>query len=497
MATSPSFFSQASNFNTVSGGVDPRTGIYVINVNLGTLVGNNGLGPAFPFVLGYSPLNGLSLGNGPGPSPFGAGVGLNITTYDISDSPFRLTLSTGEQYLVDEFQDSNGWTVTLRDKKLDTVHIQKSDTQYTLTYKSGNVEILAIPNDASYILTPTRIVNPTGHGLTLNWDTLPDIPQLQSIQDDAQATLLSIDWSDPSAPVLKFLPDSTAEGYRVVLGLNNGQLSSVTNYALGDSNPLTWTLTSPQPAGDGSWGQWIFGLTTPGGLTESAQVYQDGRGAKFPDSANLPVLPQVYQLTRDPGGGLLPVTLHFSYTDFDYLGAQSGVDWASTQDNLYYITGKYSYGSTETRTDGTTTITTQRTYNKFHLLTDVVVSQNGSIYTTHTDYWGDASSDFSAQPAQFQMPKKVTQSWQSPTQTTPRQEVVQTDYDSNGNLQKRTDADGTVTSYDYYPADGSVNGCPADPTGFVRFVKTVTVTPAATSYTDVSPQVFAYQYAAY
>jgi YD repeat-containing protein len=491
MSPTSSFFTQAENFSMVSGGVDPRTGMYVVNINLGTVLGNNGQGPSLPFILSYSPLTGLSLNNGPGDSPFGAGIGIGLTAYDISSTPFRLTLSSGEQYLVNEFDDK----VVLQQKKLDTVHIEKFSDHYTITYKSGNMEILNIPKGAAHILVPTQIINALGHSLTLNWDMLPDIPQLKSIQDENQTTLLTIDYSNSSRPSLQFLPGNQQEGYRVVLQLQNGQLSTVTNYALGDKSPLTWTLSSPVSVGNGSWGQWITGLTTPGGLTETAQYYQDGTGAKFPDSAQLPVLPQVYQLTRHPGGGSPAMTSNFSYTDHDFLGAGSGVDWNSVQDNLYFITGDYSYGSTETRTAGSTTITTKRTYNKYHLLTDVAVSQNGSVYTTHTDYWLDPKLEFGAQPNQFQLPKQVTTTWKSPSGQ--RQQVLQTVYNTDGNLTQRTDPDGTVTSCNYYPADGSVSGCPSDPTKFVRFVQSVTVTPPATSYTDVSPQIVNYEYSAY
>ncbi|WP_139253326.1 hypothetical protein [Burkholderia ubonensis] len=496
MNSSPSFFTQAENFSMVSSGVDPRTGMYIVNINLGTVLGNNGQGPSFPFVLSYSPLTGLSLNNGPADAPFGAGVGMKVTTYDTSNSPCRLTLSTGEQYLVDEFGD----TVFIRQKKLDTIHIEKSSDQYKLTYKSGTVEILNIPPDGSCIMTSTQISNASGHSLILNWDTLPEVPQLTSIQDDNKNTLLFIDYSDPSAPSVHFLPDNQQEGYRVVLQLQNGQLSTVTNYALGDNNPLTWSLLSPEPVGDGSWGQWIVGMTTPGGLTETAHYYKDGRGAEFPDSANLPVLPQVYQLTRDPGGDpkVSPaMTTQFSYTDYDFLGAGSGVDWSSTQDNLYAITGDYSYGSTATLTDGSATITTTRTYNKYHLLTDVVVSQNGSIYATHTDYWLDPNAEFDSQPPQFQLPKAVTSTWQSTQPPSQRQEVLQTVYDQKGNLTQRSDPDGTVTVCHYYPADGSEQGCPNDPTGFVRFLKSVTITPPTTQYPDALPQIITYEYTAY
>jgi YD repeat-containing protein len=489
MNASPSFFTQAENFSMIGGGVDPRTGMYVLNLNLGSVLGNNGLGPSFSFALSYSPLSSL---NGPTDTAFGLGVAMGVTLYDTSNSPYRLTLSTGEQYLTDEYDD----TVVLRQKKLDTVHIEKSSDQYKVTYKSGVVEILTGPDDISDIKVPKQLINPLGHSLTLDWDTLQTPPRLNSIKDDGQNTLLSIDYSDPSAPSVQFLPNQT-EGYKVVIQLNDGQLSTVTNYALGQDQPLVWSF-SYTSVGDGSWGQWIDSMTTPGGLQEAASYYADGRGAAFPDSANLPVLPQVYSFTRDPGGSSPAMTTSYSYTDKDFLGAGSGIDWNSTQDNLYFLSSDYTYGSTETRSDGDTSVTITRTFNNYHLLTDVVMTPtNGYTCTTHTDYWNDPDTDFDGQPNQFQLPKTVTSTWATTQPSASRSQVLQTVYDGNGNLTQRTDPDNTVTTYEYYPADGSVSGCPVDPTGFVRFVKSVTTTPPTTQYTDVSPQIATYQYAAY
>jgi hypothetical protein len=41
---------QADDFRTASGPVDPRTDMYVVNINLDSVVGNNGPGPSFLFI---------------------------------------------------------------------------------------------------------------------------------------------------------------------------------------------------------------------------------------------------------------------------------------------------------------------------------------------------------------------------------------------------------------------------------------------------------------
>jgi hypothetical protein len=56
---------QADNFSMASGAVDPRTGMYVVNINLGNVVGNNGQGSSFLFIQSYSSLTGLALNSRP------------------------------------------------------------------------------------------------------------------------------------------------------------------------------------------------------------------------------------------------------------------------------------------------------------------------------------------------------------------------------------------------------------------------------------------------
>ena len=73
---SPDFVTQATNFvSAISGAVDPRTGLYGLNINLGTFVGNRALGPHLPLSLRYSPLNGMDFG-------LGKGFKLAVTAYN-------------------------------------------------------------------------------------------------------------------------------------------------------------------------------------------------------------------------------------------------------------------------------------------------------------------------------------------------------------------------------------------------------------------------------
>ncbi|WP_211284372.1 hypothetical protein, partial [Xenorhabdus stockiae] len=83
--------------------------------------------------------------------------------------------------------------------------------------------------------------------------------------------------------------------------------------------------------------------------------------------------------------------------------------------------------------------------------------------------------------------------------------MTRTEFDAAGNPTLQIAPDGTRTEWVYYPAKGEVRrsdddcyGCPADPHGFVRYVKSKTVTPGVASpigaYDDAPAHEVIYRY---
>ncbi|MFD9823549.1 RHS repeat-associated core domain-containing protein [Streptomyces violascens] len=476
-----SFFSQASNFaSAVSGGVDPRTGLYSVQVVVGSLVGNRNLGPSLPLALSYSPLNTVDMG-------LGTGVGLGLSTYD-EDSGL-LVLSSGERYKVLD----NGSSVTLRQKKLDTVRFTKDEANnvYRVVHKSGDVEVLTGPGNGYSLKVPRYLMSPAGHVLTFGWDFGSYAqPRLTSVSDESD-TLLTVDYDGlPSKVVLHVLP-GCSEGYDVELRFANGLLHEVHHLGLGAADPLVWSFSSDVMAGD--WGTWLTGVTMPGGMSESV-TYDNS--LVFPQSCGRAPLPAVSIYRQVPGGGSQspPITANYTFTDNNFLGGYSDASCDPNLDNLYGVLSSYTYGSTEIRTVGGSTRKITRSYNNYHLLTDETSAQNGFSRTVHTDYYAKIGQSFEVQPAQFQLPAARTVTWTHGTDQ--RQEITQTSFDDNGNPVSRSDPDGTGTTWTFYPADGSVAGCPADPNGFVRWMKDVTRTPPSTAFeAPVAQQ--SYEYSSY
>ncbi|MFB7382677.1 RHS repeat-associated core domain-containing protein [Kitasatospora purpeofusca] len=479
MPSASSFLTHANNFTSaVSGGVDPRTGVFNIRIRLGALVGNRGLGPSLPLVLSYSPMTSTDVG-------FGRGVSMGLTTYDADDR--LLTISTGEQYRVEETDKK----VVLLQSKLDIVHVDRkpAENAYRIAHKSGGVEILTGPGNAFSLKVPTVLLTPTGHRLGLEWDFASGPqPRLVAVKDEEEPEpLLSVTYAGESRTTLRVLP-GRPEGYDVDLRLREGLLASVHHFALGRDKPLVWDFAHTQLGEQGEWGSWITGATMPGGLTETAH-YQNA-GHRFPVTAGLPPLPRVHRFVQVPGCGQPLVEASYEYTDTNFVGGHSDVDWNGDCDNLYEVLTDYSYGSTESRTCAGRTTRTTRRYNNFHLQILERQQQNHCSHTVETQYYAIAGKPFDEQLAQFQLPSKKTVTWtdSGSTLATSSQEVTETAFDGAGNPKSQTDPDGTYTEWTYYPPGGAGSDCPPEPNGFTRLLKSATRTPPAT-HVDAHPPV--------
>ncbi|MDE9437907.1 RHS repeat-associated core domain-containing protein [Xenorhabdus bovienii] len=470
-------FTQAGNFSSaISGGVDPRTGLYNLNLSLGTVKGNGGLGPDFPVTLSYSPLaQGSDMG-------FGDGVSLGFSTYDASSG--RLSLSTGEQYQVN--WSGQGNKLNIRQKKLDSYHMEKLDGKaYKIIHCSGDLEFLQGFDYGGDLKLPKQLVSVEGYTLHIDPVNLNGVMYLSRLRDESETALLNIDY-DGNKTTLTFYPD-TLEGYSVVLTTNNGYLTTITREAFGKES-LVWTIGYD----DTTMGKWATSLTYPGGMTETVTYppRNSTEGHKFPDTAPLSgqvVMPYVITYKKTPGAGQPEQVSDYEYSAFNYLGYQSGINsWSGTDDNLYACLTDYEYWSAETRHNnaGENQVITRK-YNNFHLQTHEITVCGDFSSVKDIDYYARKYTPFDDQPPQFQLPKSTTTTWTDSSDrknVLSRTEVVLTEFAESGVQTKQTDADGTVTEWEYYPATGGGTDCPADPNGFTRFTKSETVTPGKTAY---------------
>ncbi|WP_340612065.1 hypothetical protein, partial [Xenorhabdus bharatensis] len=479
---STEFFSQASNFQSSAGSVDPRTGLFNYMMPVAHLTGNNQLGPELTLALAYNPLNSADIG-------FGLGFSLGLTHYDSNTK--MLMVSTGERYKVEETDKK----VTLRQYKQDVVRFEKEVDQdiYRVIHKSGQVEILTGPKNAFNLKVPVQIINPLGYRLHLEWDyTVGAVPHLTGIYDlDKQhRALLTVNTKPGVATRLSVWP-GTPEAYEIELALHNGRVSTITN--LTASQTLIWSLDYDQHC------QFLNRVSTPTGSLEVVTYIQDGH--HFPARGPAATLPYVTEYNQFSGQNDVIVRTYL-YTKNNFLGSGTGGNWSQNQDYLYGVLSDYQYGSTERWDNGREVRVITRRYNNYHLLISEEVNQNGCRRQHETEYYAKIAVDFEEQPPQFQLPKSATVRFISGNGQ--REEVTRTEFDTAGNPTLQIAPDGTRTEWVYYPAEGELRspdgyyGCPADPYGFVRYVKSKTVTPGAASpdglYVDAPGHEVIYRY---
>lgn len=450
------FYSQAFNFaSAVDGGVDPRTGLFGISIPLLQIQGNDNLGPALPLGLSYAPLNGVDAG-------FGIGWSLGLSCYDRKAK--RISLSSGEQYTVVETPDS----VTLRQKKLDGVRVEKTADAYLVVHKNGEVEQLVGPDKASDFKVPRTLFSPLGHRLDLEWDLTRSPPRLLSVKDERDQTFLKLSYPDGKTTTVTTLHvwPGKSEAYDITLSFQNGYLKQLKH---GGAEPaLNWDFGHENVGGLNL----ITTVTAPTGLVQRAQYTRNAQ--RFPATSGISSgLPAVTRFTQQANAGQLAIVTDYSYSTYNYLGyAGQGGTWSRDSDYLYGVLTNYEYWCRAT-TDGKTV---KRTYNNFHLLVTEETQDAGCNTTSETTYYAKKGTSFDQQPAQFQLPKSAKVTYLNADRKSRSEETVN-EFDDQGNPTSQLAPDGTLTRWEYYPANGEAGLAPAEPNGFVRLLKCQSVQP--------------------
>lgn len=461
---STSFTSQATNFiSALNGEVDPRTGMYGYNITLAQFTGNAGLGPGISIVLSYSPLNTENTG-------YGNGFIMQVTRYDRSSG--MLHLSTGESYKV--IESGNNLRV-LYSKPVNFKTAIKNDGYY-IYYKNGTTEVLTPANKAGDIKVTEKIISPVGHSLTLAWELFGGNRRLLSIRD-ASSLLLSVSYSGTGTRITFDIWPGSEEAYSVILTLQNNYLTSLISQSV---------IPYPEWSFEYSSG-FLTRVDSPTGLTDRVTYNQNGH--RFPAGGPTERLPYVISYQQTAHGKLMRNS-RYQFSDHNFLGygGSNQAGWNSGTDFLYGVLGNYEYYSIETNLDESNTelMKATRTYSNYHLQTKELIHRAGSTctYSTETEYHALKGRPFDEQPPQFQSPKKQTETWTDtslPAEKQSRTEITLSDVDENGNPTRTVSPDGTETLITWYTATGE-DGAPAEPNGFVRFIKEQTTIPPQTGF---------------
>ncbi|WP_395514960.1 RHS repeat-associated core domain-containing protein, partial [Pseudomonas syringae group genomosp. 7] len=482
MSTTTSLHSNAFNFMSfLSSGVDPRTGLYTASISLPELKANDLAGPFVPITLAFSPLNTRDSG-------YGFGWNLQLSQYDPVTR--MLSLSSGESFKVTH-TSVGGDRLLMKEQKLDSFHVHDTggDT-FRIVHKSGLVERLRVGGSADNRLAlPYEISSPDGRAVYLAYDYFNGQQILASVSD-SQRTLLRLTRENRRVEIT-LNPDLFPTRFSMELAEDDFRVAKV---VLPTKDAACWRFRYERLNGL----LCIIDAWTPSGAHETARY--DDAGHLFPGTLARPALRRVTEHVSDPGQGQPPIRTRYGYrahntvNTHNFLGNNAaGLIWEDNgEDNLYRIRGDYQYGTTESLIIGNQVVrTVERSFNRFHLLTEETTTQGDNVKKTRTVYHALEQTDFDQQPPYFQLLKTVTTGWSLRSNASQvRYETVSSDYDNFGNLTRQVQPSGVVETSTWYPAEGETQGefqCPPDPQDFVRQVRTRTVTPAPSTYGEAAP----------
>ncbi|VVP66723.1 hypothetical protein PS910_00055 [Pseudomonas fluorescens] len=475
--------SNAFNFlSFMQNSVDPRTGQYALGITLPALPSNDLAGPELPLRLVYNPLN---------TEDTGYGRGWNFSLSQFVPMTGALSLHTGESFKVTGIDDQ---PAAIAEKKLDSFHFHKDDEDnYRLVHKSGLVEWLQTRvSDGVKVALPYRVYSASGHWIELTYQTVRGHACLSSISDATSLRLLAIDYIGTSSYRIHLHPDSaTVDVPDCTYDVRLTDLN-VTTVELPGEDKASWRFTYENSA-DTQNMTVLKTVATPTGSVETLDY--DAAGHVLPSGAPRATLPRVKTHRIDPGCNQPVVITEYAYSMENFLGGNSGIVWSDGVDNLYKTGSAYRFHCITTLKQGSEALRkTRYEFNRHHLMTSQRTEQKGPVITypataepefkwfvkeTNTRYHELPEVGFDAQPAYFQLPHEVTDVWKMADGSgDSRSEVTLTLWDEHGNPTLEQRPDGTRLLSEYYPKEQS-EGCPADPHGFVRNLKSQTVEPSS------------------
>lgn len=311
--------------------------------------------------------------------------------------------------------------------------------------------------------------------MNLSWDWSGQYARLAQVSDE---TTLLCRFTYGIFSTLTVWPGTPEERQIIFELIDSDSRLDVLRMQVSSAETLYWyfhyDLVGPQNA------YYLTGIDYPTGKQDRV-VYNQVEGFKFPNAAGKSWLPHVLSYTLSPGAGQPDIILYYDYTVHNFLGYNGNFgDWSADSDYIYTTLTDYTYGSTETVSDGDTIVTTTRIYNNYHLLLSEEVVRTGCRFRNDFTYYAEEGVFIDSQPSQFQLPKQQQTTWTDNTGNV-RVETTLAEYDESGNPVREVSADGTETLTTWYSVEGD-EGCPAEPHGFVRFMRSQKVIPAETGF---------------
>ncbi|MEW5251562.1 hypothetical protein [Microbulbifer discodermiae] len=458
-----SITSNANNFSEfISSGVDPRTGTYSFSIKLSEFLSHKTVGVTFSLMLHYSASSSNDMG-------FGRGWALALSRFDRHSN--NLSLSTGQNFKIEFNRTTNEYDIPYRKLKDVKVFYDDSMSAIKVVYKDGRQEFIDYTTG-----TMTKMVSNQGLETHFSYTDYNQQKVLWKIADNAGRELTIDTWSSPSKVTITDNVNNSLYQKLEVTKANNGIYQRLASVVLPDMES-TFYLEYEYAASNGY--DLITRVTHPTGMVERMTYLHNGHS--LPEDAPIASAPYITEHRILPGANQFPQVTTYTYSDKNYLGFASERTFIAGEDTLFKARADYEYSSTETINNS---LAITRYYNKYHLQIRADYRRNGTLYRQENNlYFAETNVAIEYQPATYTLLKESRVTHYEDGNS--RVYTFRYNYDDYGNQVYIQESNGDEVSRTFYSSSGEGENCPAEPNGFVSFLKSETIQPAVTTNGEV------------
>ncbi|MGR5138788.1 RHS repeat domain-containing protein [Vibrio jasicida] len=454
--------SNATNFSEfISSGIDPRTGSYSINIDLGDFISHKTSGSVLSFQLSYSASNSRDSG-------FGRGWALPMTRFDNINNV--LSLSTGQSFELIWNNDKDEYDIPYRKLKDIRVLYLSSSNELKVLYKDGRVDFIGY--DSGLIL---RTISPSGLSIYFEYYNLDFEQTLWRVYDNAGREFTIDWWTDEWNTIVKHSFNNEVVQSFTFNKVGGGGFKRLTNIYFPEINsPMSLTYRFIEHCKYDV----IEQVVHHSGMVESISYLDEG--LLLPAKAPFDSAPCVSDYTLIPGSKQKSKYTVYEFSDKNYLGFASDREYVPGEDTLFKAEKDYRYTSTEINGSKRTV----REYNKYHLIEKESFYQDSELYRAEDYvYFAELSSGIEYQPAIYSLLKSQITTFYNLNGSRVIQQSFE--YDDYGNQTQVIMPDGSRITRIYYPAHGESTNCPADPNLMVRYLKEETHYPITNDNNEI------------
>ncbi|WP_144508072.1 RHS repeat domain-containing protein [Bacillus mycoides] len=452
-------FSQGFNFLPLNASVSNRTRSVNANIVLGKI--SSGLqNPAtFTLALNYNPGSNAR-------QNFGFGKNWTINTPRLDSTNNLIYLSNGA---VEKVLPASNGTIKFLYHKVDDCRIEVvesgddvdggsiRDTNYRVKHKDGTIEFL---NGNGFI---TKLVSASGQYLNFTYENPGSSnPALKEI-NDGSGNKIKLDYYSNRIEITQTI-NSISRTTTVYL---NATLISSISLPNDTNNKYEFEYTTIDNS------KYISKISQPNGNVQEF-TYES---IKYSNDTNVQVVKKltIKGKNNEPSQEIT-YSSSGSNQERNFTGYKNDSNYAPVTgaDNCILHTDDYKYQVVERYSD----IEYTRVFNRFHLLVNEYIKKPGETYnrqeTTYEYNKIISSANINGQTNKnFSFWTKKTITYKNSQNQTRSVNTTQS-VDEYGNQLEEVKVSGVRVTNAYYPAAGEGDKCPADPNGFVNYLKSST-----------------------